>query len=248
MAFVPIRRAWPLAAVLAALLLLNAFSAGRAQAADPTPVLVFQYPEEGSTFNQTVFAFHLCFADKINIRDLPAGGDFRFTLTEPDGLGLGHRDVFQPDALGVAIYPGNPIGDTAGPWKLTWRVTSPDGQSPLEGEINWTIDPSGEDTPQSTPPPCIGEEGTGTVPPSATPTVAPTTVAASGSVKPSASAGPTASPVDEGKDDPDIDKYAFITIGIAGAAAVIVTIGYFIRKRVGYDPHKPGPGDDSGHH
>ncbi len=61
-----------------------------------------------------------------------------------------------------------------------------------------------------------------------------------------ASATPAASPVliDEG-DDPDIDKYAFLTIGAAGAAAVIGTIGYLIRRRIGYDPHKPGTGGDS---
>jgi len=64
---------------------------------------------------------------------------------------------------------------------------------------------------------------------------------------PTSSATPAASPVviDEGDDDPDIDKYAFLTIGAAGAAAVIGTIGYLIRRRVGFDPHRPGGGGDS---
>ena len=58
---------------------------------------------------------------------------------------------------------------------------------------------------------------------------------------------PTVPPVD-GDDDPDIDKYAFLTIGAAGVGAVVLTLGYLFRKRIGYEPHKPGEGDDHSHH
>jgi hypothetical protein len=54
--------------------------------------------------------------------------------------------------------------------------------------------------------------------------------------------------VEDGDDDPDIDKYAYITIGAAGIAAVIATIGYFIRRRIHYDPHRPGGDGSGGHH
>lgn len=241
-------RAWPLFLPLAALILLSALSSPSAHAADPTPELVFQYPPDGAVLKEPVFFLQLCFAQPINKKDLFAGGDFAFSVKQPDGIGLGHRDVFQPDAYGVAIYPGLPVGASlTGDWKFHWRVTSPDAQSPLEGDVTYTVDPDGEPIPTATPPPCIGEAGTGTVTPTPVgnkPTDTPppgsgATVAPTGS--------PTASPavIDEGDDDPDIDKYAYITIGAAGVAAVIATLGYFFRRRIGFDPHKPTDSDDS---
>ena len=243
-------RAWPLLLPLVALILLSVLSSPSARAADPAPVLVFQYPLDGAKLTQPVFFFQLCFATPINVTDLYAGGDFAFTVTAPDGIGLGHRDVLQPNGLGLAIFPGHPPGATAGLWKFTWRVTSPDGQSALEGKVDYTVDPDGDPIPTATPPPCTGEDGTGTVTPTPSgnkPTDSPPP-GTSATVRPTTSGAPTASPavIDEGGDDPDIDKYAFYTIGAAGIAAVIATLGYVIRRRIGYDPHKPGsPGEDS---
>lgn len=87
--------------------------------------------------------------------------------------------------------------------------------------------------------------------PSARATDTPPPAAAIATASPTSAAAPTASPavINEGDDDPDIDKYAFLTIGAAGAAAVIATIGYLIRRRIGFDPHRPDrSGDSPGDH
>jgi hypothetical protein len=253
-----IRRAWrpllPLAVVAAVL----AFSASAAQAqsptAEPQPVLVYQNIHDGDVILQTAFGIQLCFASPVNIRDLDKGGDFSFRVTEPDGLGLGNRDVFQPNGYGITVYPGHPIGDTAGQWKFHYRLTSPDAQSALEGDITYTVDPNGSPIPQATPPVCVASGGTATASPTPDPN-ATTPAAASASPvltsrSPSASATPTGGPIAAGSSSsPDILKYALFTIGAAGAAAVVLLLGYLVRRRVGYDPHREKPGgDDDEHH
>ena len=68
--------------------------------------------------------------------------------------------------------------------------------------------------------------------------------------RPYASATPTANPIAPGSSSsgPDILKYSLLTIGAAGAAGVILLIGYLVRRRVGYDPHQEKPGGDDGQH
>ena len=124
------------------------------------PELVYQYPDESAAVSEPLFFIQLCFEDSINIRDLRDGGDFAFSVTAPDGFGLGLRTVFQPDAHGAAIYPGDAPGETVGEWTFTWRVTSPDGMQASEGEIKYTVGPEGEPPPKETPAPCPGAEGT----------------------------------------------------------------------------------------
>jgi hypothetical protein len=237
------------------LALVSALSASSALAADPQPVLVYQNPAEGEVIQQPAFGIQLCFASPVNIKDLDKGGDFAFNVTEPDGLGLGNRDVFQPDGYGITVYPGNPIGDTTGIWKFHYRLTSPDARSALEGDINYTVDPNGSPFPQATPPVCVAPGGTATASP--TPEPGATTPAAI-SASPAPASGititlsptTTASPIGPGSSSngPDILKYALLTIGAAGAAGVILLIGYFVRRRVGYDPHREKPGGDGDHH
>ncbi len=246
-----ILRAWLPFLPLAVLPVVLAFSSSIAHAADPQPVLVYQNPAEGAVLQQAAFGIQLCFASPVNIKDLDKGGDFSFSVTEPDGLGLGNRDVFQPDGFGITIYPGSPIGNTAGQWKFHYRLTSPDAKSALEGDINYTVDPNGSPVPHATPPACVASGGTATASPTPGPgATTPAAVSASPvltSRSPSASATPTASPIAAGSSGsgPDILKYALLTIGAAGAAGVILLIGYLVRRRVGYDPHreKPGGGD-----
>ncbi|HEY8767826.1 MAG TPA: hypothetical protein VIP09_11290 [Dehalococcoidia bacterium] len=212
---------WCLPLVLLAL--VSALSTPPAHAADPQPVLVHQNPAEGEVIQQPAFGIQLCFASPVNFKDMDMGGDFAFTVTEPDGLG--NRDVFQPDGYGITIYPGKPTGETTSQWKFHDRLTSPDAQSS-----------SGTATASPTPQPGA------TTPAAVSASPAPT------SGHPSASATPNASPIAVGSSSPDILKYSLLTIGAAGAAGVILLIGYLIRRRVGYDPHreKPGSGDD--HH
>ncbi len=69
------------------------------------------------------------------------------------------------------------------------------------------------------------------------------------SSRPSASATPNARPIASGRSGsgPDILKYSLLTIGAAGAAGVILLIGYLVRRRVGYDPHREKLGGDDHH-
>ena len=41
----------------------------------------------------------------------------------------------------------------------------------------------------------------------------------------------------------DVAEKALLTVGIAAAAGVIALIGYLIRKRIGFWPHRPQPED-----
>jgi hypothetical protein len=254
-----IRRAWLPLLPLAVLAVVLAFSSSIAHAADPQPQLVYQNIHDGDVIQQTAFGIQLCFASPVNIKDLDKGGDFKFSVTEPDGLGLGNRDVFQPDGYGITVYPGNPVGGTAGQWKFHYRLTSPDAQSALEGDISYTVDPNGSPIPQATPPVCVANGGTATASPTPGPsTTTPATANATSanatsaptSVRPSASATPAASPIATAGSGsgPDILKYALLTIGAAGAAAVILLLGYVVRRRVGYDPHREKPGDGGDDH
>jgi hypothetical protein len=249
-----ISRAWLPLLPLAVLAVVLAFSSSIAHAADPQPVLVYQNPAEGEVIQQPAFGIQLCFASPVNIKDLDKGGDFSFSVTEPDGLGLGNRDVFQPDGFGITIYPGNPIGETTGQWKFHYRLTSPDAKSALEGDINYTVDPNGSPVPKATPPVCVASGGTATASPTPDPNATtPAAVSASPaqtSARPLVSATPAASPIADGSsgNSPDILKYALLTIGAAGAAGVILLIGYLVRRRVGYDPHREKPGDGGGDH
>jgi hypothetical protein len=53
---------------------------------------------------------------------------------------------------------------------------------------------------------------------------------------------------DDDDDDPDILLLALLTIGAAAGVGVLALIGYFVRRGVGHDPHRPGPGDDDTSH
>jgi hypothetical protein len=233
--------------LLVVLALVSALSSSPAHAADPQPVLVYQNPAEGEVIQQPAFGIQLCFASPVNFKDLDKGGDFVFALTEPDGLGLGSRDVFQPDGYGVTVYPGHPIGEATGQWKFHYRITSPDAQSALEGDINYTVDPNGTPVPQATPPSCVGPGGTATSSPISTPTSQPTETPAvtaspgegtatpvGASASPSASATPTSPPiVVESGDSSDTLTYVLVAGGIAGIAGVLVVIGLLMRRRRG---------------
>ena len=53
----------------------------------------------------------------------------------------------------------------------------------------------------------------------------------------------TPPPVDD--DKPDVLLMALLTVGAAGGAAVLAMIGYLIRNRVGFWPHRPPQRDGS---
>lgn len=255
---------------IAVLGILAALPAIVSAQADPDgPVLVYQSMHEGDTINAPVFGIQLCFSAPINIKDLDKGGDFKFSVAEPDGIGLGHRDIFQPDGYGIFVQPGNAPGETSGQWTFTYRVTTPDARHATEGTIHYTVDPSGETRPTATPPPCVASGGTATASPTPDPNASPTSTARVGSPAPTSSApGSSSSPaptisshstggsptptegtiVESDGSGPNIDTLAYLTIGAAGVAALIALVGFAVRRRVGFDWHKPGDGGDKGHH
>lgn len=49
---------------------------------------------------------------------------------------------------------------------------------------------------------------------------------------------------DAGDDGPDILFLALITTASAGGAALLFTLGYFLRRRIGYEPHRPPEGGE----
>ena len=67
---------------------------------------------------------------------------------------------------------------------------------------------------------------------------------------PSAIATPPAGggSVDEGGDGggPDILLMALLTIAVAGGAAVVATLGYLLRRAIGFDLHRPPEGEEDG--
>ncbi len=85
-----------------------------------------------------------------------------------------------------------------------------------------------------------GEEGSGTL---------YFQVGKGGTVVTPVPAGGDPGTVDSGDDGPDILLTALITTGVAGGVAVLFTLGYLVRRRIGYDPHRPPEGGegDEGH-
>jgi hypothetical protein len=178
------------------------------------PEITFIFPHEGDTFAEPLLVLQMCFAEPINNKDLDKGGDFDFALTPPNTPRLGMRIVFQPDGQGVAVYPGFVEGGSPeGEWTFAWRVTDAATLEPLEGVTRYSVREGGGPILQSPPATCVA----GSTPTLNTP------------------------PVIEDPDDdgPDVLLLALLTIGAAGAAAVIALIGYVIRNRVGFWLHRP---------
>ncbi len=47
-------------------------------------------------------------------------------------------------------------------------------------------------------------------------------------------------------DGPDVLLMALLTTAGIGGAAVLFTLGYLLRRRIGFDPHRPPEGDEDG--
>ena len=247
------------AVVLLALGLTAALSLS-AHAQDTAPRITYQNIEEGDTIGEPPFVVQMCFAEQIDIRDLHLGGDFNFSVTSDQGVVAGLRIVFQPDGLGVAVYPGGvgtpltgqvtPTGEPG--WLFTYRVRDADTEATTEGDINFVVDEDADPIPEATPPACLGGDSTpGPGSPLFTP-IPTETGGANGTDDPESPEatedeenGGEENGLDEEDDDPDILLLALLTIGGAAALGVLGLIAYLIRRRVGHDPHAPTP-DDSG--
>jgi hypothetical protein len=252
------------AAVLGALLfaaVLSFSGNGHAMAQEPLEV-TFMTPEDGDVLGEQPFVFQMCFSRPINIKDLDKGGEFRFDVFDEANVGYGLRVVFQPDGWGVAVYPGAAPVLSPAPsavrdhWIYRWHVVAADDGAPNDGEIKFKVDESAEPAPSETPPSCLPGGGTGTPGPTGRPDVTPTPgESESPTDTPEPSDGPSATEEpggENGEDDGsgvDTDEMIAGTLILFGLLAIGGLAAYFVRKRVGYEPHEPGPdSDDGGHH
>ncbi len=152
----------------------------------------------------------VCFASPVNVRDLDAGGDFRFAVTTPEDRGLGLRIVFRPDGLGVDVHAGFPEDPLEGEWTFEWRVTDPETLEPAEGTVKFTVSPDGSPVPEEPPEPCVPDD---------TPSPSPTSE-------------PTATPTEDEDDNGPDPVFLGLVIGIPVVAAG-VALFLLIRRRRG---------------
>ena len=225
-------------ASLAAVLLALLAPAGSEGQTDDAPELTFSSPADGATIGEPPFVIQLCFAQPVSTQDLTEGDDF-FVVTAPGDFRLGLRIVFQGDGFGVAVYANNADADTPeGEWTVDYHVSSPDTPATTEGQIVFTVGPGGEELSQATPPRCLESGFTATPGPSPSETEPPaSTTAASETPAPGN---------DESDDDSDALLIVLLVLGAAGGVALIVGIGYQIRRRRTQEPQATAPDDEPG--
>lgn len=204
-------------------LLLMALAAALATPASPAYAqveLTEVDPPDGAEMDAPPDVVHLCFSRPVIIED---NTTFAFNYQMPDGRLLGLRIVFQTGGECVDVYPGLPDEYQAGEYTFEWQVTAAEGDEEGSGTLQFQV------TTGSTPAPS---------PPTATP------LAETPSPGDDIVSGDT-----DDNDGPDILFLALITIAVVGGAAVLFTLAYFLRRRIGYEPHRPPEGDegDEGH-
>ena len=214
-------------------------------------------PPDGAKLDRPPEFVRLCFSQTVIIED---STNFNFRYVLPDGRSLGLRIVFQPDGECVDVFPGMPDDYPAGKHTFRWQVTAAEGGEEGSGKLEFQIteggtpEPSLSPTASATRVAATPEAGT---PPAVTPEAGTPTIETTPEGTAEAEASPVLTPspegggpdaADDGGDDgPDILLAALITTGVAGGAAVLFTLGYLLRRRIGYEPHRPpedGEGDE----
>ncbi len=175
-------------------------------------------PPDGASLDVAPEVVHICFSQPVNIDD-QASFDFAYQM--PDGRILGLRIAFQTDGECVDVYAGLPDERPAGVYTFEWRVTAAEGAEEGSGTLQFQVSESVTITPAPTP--------------SETPSP----------VTPSPEGGTETGDADD-DDGPGILFLALITIASVGGAAVLFSLGYFLRRRIGYEPHRPPEGDEGG--
>ena len=183
-------------------------------------------PPDGARLEQPPALVHLCFS-------VPLKDDFAFNMEMPDGRTPGVSIVFPPDSQCVDAIPLLPDDAPAGEYSFDWRVSAAGGDEQASGTLSFRVAERG---PAATPSPAAGatpSPAAGATPPPATPPAGGTT-AGSGA---------------DG-DGPDILLTALVTTASVGGAAVLLTLGYLLRRRIGFEPHRPPEGeeDEGGEH
>ena len=204
-------------------LLLLALAAALALTSSPAHAqveLTEAEPPDGSRLGVPPDVVHLCFSQPVEIED---NTTFNFRYLMPDGRGLGLRIVFQLDGECVNVFPGLQADFEEGEYTFEWQVTAAEGGEQSSGTLRYQVT-AGAPAPSQSP-------GAGETPAAVTPT--PEVIA----------------PQDGGDDDddgPDILFVALITIGSVAVAAALFTLGYLLRQRIGFEPHRPPEGGEGG--
>ena len=146
-------------------------------------------------------------------------GDFLISYKLPSGPNLGLRIAFLPDGRCLDIQPTLPDNPPEGEHTLEWQVAAVTGGEEGSGQLRFQI---GERVAAAVASPVAGA-----TPPPATPPADETTTGSG----------------DDG-DGPDILLTALVTTASVGGAAVLLTLGYLLRRRVGFEPHRPPPSDE----
>lgn len=201
-------------------------------------------PPDGARLDAPPETVHLCFSQPVNIEDSTTL-DFNYLV--PDGHSLGLRVVFRPDGECVDVFPGLPTVRPAGEYTFEWQVTAAEADEEGSGTLHFQVTqstsamPAPSSTPGETPPPVTPSPEGGTPAPSPSPTPGETPPP----VTPSPEGG---SGTEDASDDdgPDILFLALITTASVGGAVVLFTLGYLLRRRIGYEPHRPPEGGEEG--
>jgi methionine-rich copper-binding protein CopC len=217
----------PLARLLAAALVaaLAAAPLGLASPARAQPQLVESDPPDGAVLKAAPSLISLCFSQPV-INDVNL---FDFAYILPDGRRLGLRIEFGLENRCMDIFVGLSDVYPAGQYTLEWLVTAEEGREQGSGTLRFQVTEATAPTPEPSPAP----------PPSPTPLPAETPT-------PVATETPSGGPArEDGGGGPDILLMALLTIAVAGGAAVVATLGYVLRRAIGFDPHRP-PEDEEG--
>ncbi len=205
----------PALALLALGLAALAFLASTAYAQTEPIELTEVDPPDGARLEQPPTLVHLCFS-------VPIKDDFRFGIRLPDGRTSAVSFVFQPGGQCVDAIPLLPDDAPAGEYSFDWRASAAEGDEQVSGTLSFRVTERG---PAATPSPAAAA----TPSPAAGATPPPTTPPAGGTTAGSGADG----------DGPDILLTALVTTASVGGAAVLLTLGYLLRRRIGYEPHRP---------
>ena len=163
---------------------------------------------------------HLCFSQIIR-------GDFQISYKLPSGPNPDLRITFLPDGRCLDVRPALPDDPPQGEHTLAWQVAAAAGADEGTGELRFQIGERvaaavASPTATATPSPTADD-----TPPPATPPADETTTDSG----------------DE-SDGPDILLTALVTTASVGGAAILLTLGYLLRRRIDFEPHRPPPTDE----
>lgn len=183
-------------------------------------------PPDGAELEAPPENVHFCFSEPVLVTD---DGVFAFKFVTPEELGLGFRAAFQPDGECVTIYPGLPDEPPAGEYRLEWQVTAAASGEESSGVLRYNVTEGAAVERSPTP---------------------ETTVIVTAGATPAGTPGSPDNNGESGDDQPDILLVALITVGGLAGAAVLFSLGFLIRRRIGFEPHRPPEdgGEGGGEH